>query len=73
MIRSITLMSADISNSAAQDAARPDPGRHFLYTSLCVGARECVRVFHPQLHPGGFVPRIAASLAVVYLYVRVFP
>jgi hypothetical protein len=31
------------------------------------------RAIHPRLHLGGFVRGIAASLAVVYLYVRVFP
>jgi hypothetical protein len=31
------------------------------------------RAIHPRLHLGGFVLGIAASLAVVYLYVRVIP
>jgi hypothetical protein len=31
------------------------------------------RAIHPRLHIRGFVLGIAASLAVVYLYIRVFP
>jgi hypothetical protein len=39
---------------------------------LAAGIRYA-RAIHPRLHLGGFVLGIAASLAVVYLYIRVFP
>jgi hypothetical protein len=39
---------------------------------LVAGIRYA-RAIHPRLHLGGFVLGIAASIAVVFLYVRIFP
>ena len=39
---------------------------------LLAGIRYA-RAIHPRLHLGGFLLGVAASLAVVYLYVRVIP
>jgi hypothetical protein len=41
--------------------------------AFLVASIRYARAIHPRLHLGGFVLGFAASLAVVYLYVRLFP
>jgi hypothetical protein len=71
MIRVIAPMSADISNSAAQNATRPGLRRHFLCTALCVAALANAFVpavlFSQTTFFGQTDPRFRALVAAVVL------
>lgn len=81
-MRAITLVSADISTSPAQDAAAPHPRRNPLCVTLCVAALANVlvpAVFFSQSNLFGHTdPRyralvaivVAAEYAIVFLILR---